>query len=727
MKKVFLAIISALILVLILPHLGFAQTCQPDRLKPVRRGQRNYLVKNLQLCLLEAGYYLPNGATGYYGNQTIKAVRKFYTSWWGEFDGFSVGRAGIAQLKKIITAQKALSTHSDFAFKKFSSTEEFRDYLKQSEQAQLSGGIRKTETLDTGGYFQSVGLGASLNKPAPSRVSETTVQVKGIDEPDIVKTDGQNIYFSKETLRDIIFLEKIPSPEQIRHKPVESGKTNIIKAFPLTELDLKGSIDKNGELLLLKDKKILIVFVGQEIIGYDVANTESPQKKWDVKLEDNTSLVGARLYQDKVYLVTRSYINSDKPCPIQPLSVNGTAASIICPAIYHPNKIIPVDVTFTAFLIEPLTGAVEKNVSFVGSASDSVLYMSPNAIYITYFYQDNYSVLISKFLKEKGTGLLPDAILAKIEKLNDYDISELAKQVEIQYLLEQYQNSLSQDERLKLENEFNNRLTAYYQENKRQLEKTGVVKIGIEDLTITATGVVPGYPLNQFALDEYQNNLRLAITVGERGIPLGFSGRSQSANDIYVLDKDLKVIGSVLDLGLTERIYSVRFIGNRGYVVTFRQTDPFYVLDLSEPTRPQLKGELKIPGYSAYLEPITEDKILGVGQEQSQVKVSLFDVTDAEKPTELDKYLLKDYWSEVLSNHHAFLLDNKHLVFFLPGGQGGYIFSYKNDKLELVKTISDTLVKRAVYIDDYLYVLSRDKIVVFDENNWKKIKELDLR
>jgi uncharacterized secreted protein with C-terminal beta-propeller domain len=178
-------------------------------------------------------------------------------------------------------------------------------------------------------------------------------------------------------------------------------------------------------------------------------------------------------------------------------------------------------------------------------------------------------------------------------------------------------------------------------------------------------------------------------------------------------------------LGLTERIYSARFIEDKGYLVTFRETDPFYVLDLSDPENPELKGQLKIPGYSSYLHPITKDKILGIGKEGSNVKISLFDVSDPENPKEIAKYNLDEYWSDILNTHHAFLLDEKHQIFFLPGGRGGYIFFYKENKLELKRAVSDISAKRAIYINDYLCIIGENKIVVLNELNWEKIKELE--
>jgi uncharacterized secreted protein with C-terminal beta-propeller domain len=117
---------------------------------------------------------------------------------------------------------------------------------------------------------------------------------------------------------------------------------------------------------------------------------------------------------------------------------------------------------------------------------------------------------------------------------------------------------------------------------------------------------------------------------------------------------------------------------------------------------------------------------LGIGQEDWRVKISLFDVSSAEKPIERDKYILSEGWSEAASNHHAFLQDAKHKIFFLPGGQGGYIFSYKNDKLELVKAVSGITPKRAIYLNDYLYIIGSDKIIILNEVDWQKVNELDL-
>lgn len=608
---------------------------------------------------------------------------------------------------------------------KFSSEQEFKEYLEKSEDFFDTDlvGLDSRMLMPAIALDSPTGMGewTESTTKTPERVSETNVQTIGIDEPDIVKTDGKEIYFSPSRYRlwaqDIGELYIPPS--------YEDPSLKIIKSFPVEELSLVSEIKDKGDLLLYNNN--LIIFSLGEIYGYDISNSESPRKKWNIKLERNNTIITSRLYNGKIYLIVRDRINFDNPCPIVPLSVNGNSLKIECTDIYYPIKPIATDVVYAAMVIDPKSGEVENKTSFTGSSGQSVVYMSENGIYITYPYSVDVLNFKIDFYKEKCSDIIPTRIIERMEKIKGYDISQQAKTVEIGIIFEEYFYSLDSDERMRIENEISNRIIDYYNENKRDLEKTGIIKIGIEGINILAHNVFSGFPLNQFALDEYQGNLRIATTVGERsGWSFGFWGRDNTANDIYVLDSNLNVIGSVKDLGLGERIYSARFIQDKGYLVTFRQIDPFYVLDLSNPQNPEVKGELKIPGYSSYLHPITENRILGIGKEDWEIKASLFDVSNPEDPKEIDKYILKENWSDALNNHHAFLLDTRHNIFFLPGYKGGYIFSYLNDKLELVKTISEISTKRAIYIDDYLYIIGDDKIVVLDEKNWERVKELDL-
>nr|ACU26463.1 secreted protein [uncultured bacterium HF186_25m_13D19] len=179
-----------------------------------------------------------------------------------------------------------------------------------------------------------------------------------------------------------------------------------------------------------------------------------------------------------------------------------------------------------------------------------------------------------------------------------------------------------------------------------------------------ASGSVPGYVLNQFSMDEYQGALRVATT--EPSAWGWWGDDEESESRVSVLGEAsgaLVELGHVGGLGKGERIYSVRFMGERGYVVTFRQVDPLYVLDLSKPSAPRVTGELKIPGFSSYMHPLGEDHLLTIGRDATDegvvqgLQFQIFDVSDPTQPTLAQKTVLGDgwnTWSEAQYDHHAF-------------------------------------------------------------------------
>ncbi len=186
--------------------------------------------------------------------------------------------------------------------------------------------------------------------------------------------------------------------------------------------------------------------------------------------------------------------------------------------------------------------------------------------------------------------------------------------------------------------------------------------------TYRATGEVPGFVLNQYALSEHEGRLRVATTQEPLWFPSpaddGTGETTQSSSSVTVLDEQggrLVPVGRVGDLGKGERIYAVRFVGDAAYVVTFRQVDPLYVVDLSTPTAPRVRGELKITGYSAYLHPLGGDLLLGVGQDATPAgrrtgsQVSLFDVSDPAAPRRLAQKALGNGSSTAEFDPHAFL------------------------------------------------------------------------
>jgi len=225
-----------------------------------------------------------------------------------------------------------------------------------------------------------------------------------------------------------------------------------------------------------------------------------------------------------------------------------------------------------------------------------------------------------------------------------------------------------------------------------------------------AGGKVDGWLINQYALSEWNGDLRVATTAGQ---PWDRSG--STASTVYVLRESggsLRELGSVGGLGKGERIYAVRFIGTTGYVVTFRQTDPLYTVDLSDPRAPKVTGELKIPGYSAYLHPIGDGQLLGVGQDastQGRVKglqVSLFDVGNVAQPTRLTQYTVKNERSEAEFDPHAFLYWAERGLVVLPVSNGLLVLAVHGSAISEAGSVAHLNAQRSLVIGDTLWTVS---------------------
>lgn len=273
------------------------------------------------------------------------------------------------------------------------------------------------------------------------------------------------------------------------------------------------------------------------------------------------------------------------------------------------------------------------------------------------------------------------------------------------------------------------------------------------EIAYEATGTFPGRLLNQFSLDEYQGNLRVATTVSEwtRDTWVQY-------NNVYVLDPDLAIMGKLEYIAPDERIYAARFVGDRLYLVTFKQMDPFFVIDLSDPTMPAVLGELKLPGYSDYLHPYDATHIIGIGKETvanewggfttGGLKMTLFDVADVNHPVEVDtvEIGLPGTDSEALHDHRAFLCDASRGILVLPVHemvkvpvtgksydaystkywQGAYVYGLTPETGFVLKgTVthnaepesgyywgSPDSVLRSLYMGDVLYTVSHTKLVI---------------
>jgi uncharacterized secreted protein with C-terminal beta-propeller domain len=205
--------------------------------------------------------------------------------------------------------------------------------------------------------------------------------------------------------------------------------------------------------------------------------------------------------------------------------------------------------------------------------------------------------------------------------------------------------------------------------------------------TYSASGSVPGWLYDQFAMSEYDDHLRVASTDYDWWMGSSEEGASQAGNNITVLyddgKKTLQEKGSITGIAPGERIFASRMMEEEGYMVTFRQVDPLYTIDLSDHSNPRIMGELKIPGYSAYLHPIDENHLLAVGMDGTEdgtltgLAINLFDVSDFSNPQLMFQHTLTSEgwsWSESLWDHHAFTFHRGVLT--IPA----YSWNYSEDE-----------------------------------------------
>jgi uncharacterized secreted protein with C-terminal beta-propeller domain len=548
---------------------------------------------------------------------------------------------------------------------------------------------------------------------APERIGETNVQVEGLDELDTVKTDGSNFYYSISNSYGYARpIEPLPGGDEVRvpppPEPVRS--TNVIDATEPSDPTEIADIDTGGELLQTGDT--LVVFESDRLVGYDVSDPSDPSQEWSRSLDD--SLVTARESGGTLYVVTQTPVGPSTPCPIEPMA----GVSVDCGAVYAPTTQTTADGTYTAISIDAESGDIDDEVSFVGTGSGTVVSMFPDSLYVTYTTGIARSDLRLSWASESD--IVPAELADRIEEIDSYNISESSKQREIDRAIANAGGSGDSGvDPATLREDFRSFLT----DNQGRLTRTGIVRVDVDgsDLSVGETGSVPGTPLNQFALDEYEGTLRVATTIPR-------VGDAESTNSLHVLDNEsLEQEDAVTGMGEGQRVYAVRYEGDRAYVVTFRQVDPFYVIDFEEPRNPDLLGELKLPGFSSYLHPIDDDSVLGIGEESGQVKAALFDVSDPTDPEVADDLKLDSYWSAIADSHHAFTIDRRHEVFVLPAGSSAKVVSYAGDELEVVKEVTTAEeVTRARYVENSLYIFAGSEVVVLDETDWERTTTLDV-
>lgn len=495
-----------------------------------------------------------------------------------------------------------------------------RDYKKSEEIRRRLGSINDSETAvdyeaaeiadGTGNQGERINYSGNdffdassngSNEEKSFSYSKTNTRVDGIDEADLVKTDGKNLYVAKNSRIYIIKLldggklEKLSelTPLQSVADPTEDGSDSASSCGDSIHFSCRAVYDGiNG--ICIDGTRLIAEFScirnGKQVTGialYDISEPSSPVLKKTV-LQDGAP-VSSRVVGKSIVLVSQKtvYLDSD---------IN--------------EDVIP-----------------EKSESTDGTDFTTTKVAS-NDIAIA------------------GTDC-PDSFLV----VSKTDISSFEGATETASVLGSVSEIYCNDKTLFSATE------CYDEKTEKAYTKLLSFDITGEKPTLKASSSVQGSCLDTFSMDEYGGYVRIA-THGSDG------------NRVYVLDGELKEIGKIENIAPGEEIKAVRFSGNTGYVVTFYQTDPLFVLDLSEPTAPVIKGELKLPGFSEYLHPVGDGLLLGIGTDgtengiNSNAKLSLFDVSAPSAPKEADT--LKIGNASLETEYKAFVADPESNTFLVP-------------------------------------------------------------
>ena len=249
--------------------------------------------------------------------------------------------------------------------------------------------------------------------------------------------------------------------------------------------------------------------------------------------------------------------------------------------------------------------------------------------------------------------------------------------------------------------------------------------------TYLGSGSVRGYVYGRWALSAHDGHLRVATTLDPP-----WDGSARSSSSLTVLaerDGGLVETGRVDGLGVDERIYAVRYFGDLATVVTFRQTDPLYVLDLADPTAPKVLGELKIPGFSTYLHPVGDDRLLGIGMDADETgrttgfQLSLFDLSDRSKPVQVDRLSLGQGYSPAQEESRAFSYDPSRQLAAMPFSDSTGLASalgVRVDGDELVEVgrlaVGRDFVERTMLVDGTVFAVTPGSVVAGDAGSWER-------
>ncbi|HET9258997.1 MAG TPA: beta-propeller domain-containing protein [Acidimicrobiia bacterium] len=458
--------------------------------------------------------------------------------------------------------------------------------------------------------------------------SGTNVQVEGVDEPDMVKTDGERIVLLAEG--DLIVVD-VTGPEPVEVGRLAIGDLSVQNLFLSGDrVLLFGSVWSAVPIPFSEDRMIAPVPDTPTIRIVEVDISSDPELVRTMSIDG--AFVSGRMVDDSVRLVL-----SSGPVGFEWSYPTGSGLRAEREAIEENQQIIR-DSSPDNWIPYYLVTDADGNVIDEGTLFDCERAGHPEEF--------------------SGLDMLSVVTIDLASGIQVVDATGVLATGDIVYSSEQNLYVATQrwsDWRWLETGEVSERPEGPTTE----IHMFDVSSADISEYV--ASGSVDGYLLNQFSMDEHNGVLRVATTTS----PNGWGADAESESKITVLrpgDASLAKIGEVGGLGKSEQIYSVRFMGDVGYVVTFRQTDPLYTIDLSDPSAPAMVGELKIPGYSAYLHPVGEGLVMGVGQDATDTgqvlgtQVSIFDVSDLANPQRVDTFTLSEGTnSQVEYDHHAFL------------------------------------------------------------------------
>ncbi|MDD4312715.1 MAG: beta-propeller domain-containing protein [Eubacteriales bacterium] len=556
-------------------------------------------------------------------------------------------------------------------------------------ESAVADGAAVAEAPREGAAKSNAAVPAPTTEAGSADYSETNVQVKGVDEADIVKTDGNFIYYIAGNQLNIL-------------KPDGAG-TKLISSTQLSSDDSWWGY--NSEMFLLGNRLMIItqsyntVWINDangnyqtntdqtSAIIYDVSNPTKPAQV--VSLGQSGNYVSSRMIGDYVYLVTSQYIyNAVKGTPVTyiPSTSDGAESKLLQPTdLYIGGN--PQNAAYTVI------GSINLK-SGANFTSAKAVFGGTSELYAN---ADHLLLAFSRY-EEETQPIAPD---------------KDGKNVQIT----------------------------------RSSSSTDLVLLGLAEGQITklASGNVPGNLLNQFSMDEYQNVIRIVTTLNNweqriytDGIDT-YESDSTSANALYTLDLNLNVLGKIENLAKDEYVKSVRFDGDIGYFVTFRQVDPLFAVDLSNAANPRILDTLKIPGFSEYLHVFKDNLLLGIGYNADEktgqmqgVKLSMFDTADKTNVKEVTTEKVDASWTAVGSNHKAILVDAEKNLIAFPADSNYYIYRYTADKgftlaarVNMAADLSSWNL-RGLFIGDYFYVLGDSGVTVISLSDFSVLTTVKL-